>query len=169
MIRTLRPCSISLAANATERSSSPSTDQALALLSTLMSAVAASQGDNPSLISSLTVTAGNPYIIVRFQAVVSYIIDDPFLRVFCRSSIRTDFLSSASNSIIAAMSGASGCRFGIIKLPGGIVKSFFISPDWSRALPILISLLFVKSSTSCACKRSTRVNILPSLLLASTT
>ena len=75
-----------------------------------------------------TVTAGNPYIIVRLKAVVSYINEDPSLMLFCFSSIRTESSISASNSNIAEMSGASGWLLGMIILPTGIVKDSFTSP-----------------------------------------
>ena len=67
-----------------------------------------------------TVTASSPYIIVKLNAVVSYIIDDPSLRFLSLSSAKTDSIMSASNSKIAAINGASGCKFGIIILPAGI-------------------------------------------------
>ena len=76
-----------------------------------------------------TVMAGKPYIIDKLNAVVSYIIDEPSRRLDCLSFTRTASSISASNSIIAARIGASGCRLGIIKLPTGIEKFSTISPD----------------------------------------
>ena len=46
--------------------------------------------------------------MVRLNAVVSYIIDEPFFKVTCLSSSKTDSFISASNSNIAAIKGASG-------------------------------------------------------------
>ena len=55
-----------------------------------------------------TVTASNPYIIVKLKAVVSYIIDEPSLKVASLSFLRTSSSISASNSNIAEIKGASG-------------------------------------------------------------
>ena len=74
------------------------------------------------------VIAGRPYIIVKFHAVASYITDDPFFKIFCRSSISTESLILASNSNIAAIRGASGCLLGTIRLPSGIIYSSSVSP-----------------------------------------
>ena len=87
------------------------------------------QGSRSSDISSATVNAGKPYIIVKLNAVVSYITEEPSLRLSCLSSIKTESLISASNSRIAAINGASGCLLGIIRLPFGIIKFSSIPPD----------------------------------------
>ena len=120
MIRTWTFSSSSLAANATDLSSSPSTAHIIALSFIAIFEEEGSQLTRFLSICSRAVTAGSPYIIVKLNAVVSYIIEEPSLRFSCRSSIRTDSSISASNSNIAFMRGASGCLFGIIKLPSGI-------------------------------------------------
>ena len=108
IIRTCTPDSMRRAANATERSSSPLTLHAMASAATSILGAALCQGCRPSFRYSGTVTAGSPYIMLKFQAVVSYMRDEPSRSVRCRSSTRTDFLTSASNSRIAATRGASG-------------------------------------------------------------
>ena len=117
VILTLTPCSIKRAANATERSSSPLTVHAIADAWTSTVGVCPRHGLSPSSRCWGTVTAASPYIMLKFQAVVSYMSDEPSRKLRCRSSTRTDLRTSASNSSIAATKGASGCRLGIIKLP----------------------------------------------------
>ena len=90
-----------------------------------------------------TVIAGNPNIIVKLNAVVSYIIDEPFFILFCFSSINTSSSISASNSSIAEISGASGWLFGIIILPGGIAYSLIVMPFCFNASETFIGLSFL--------------------------
>ena len=101
-------CSNNLAAKATDLSSDPSTAHITAPSLTSTNGVGEFHICKFFEIFCGTVTAGNPYIIVRLKAVVSYINEDPSLMLFCFSSIRTESSISASNSNIAEMSGASG-------------------------------------------------------------
>ena len=102
-----------------------------------------SQTSKFELIFSETVIASRPYTIEKLNAVVSYIIEEPSLRTLCFSSISTSSSISASNSIIAAIRGASAWRFGIIILPGGIVKFSSISPVCFKIFFTRIGLLFL--------------------------
>ena len=120
IILTSTPFSINLAAKATELSSTPSTAQIIASGFVLIEIFCGLHSFKPTSRLDGTVTASSPYIIVKLNAVVSYIIDDPSLRFLSLSSAKTDSLMSASNSKIAAINGASGCKFGIIILPAGI-------------------------------------------------
>ena len=85
---------------------------------------------------------------MKLKAVVSYIKDDPFLMLFCFSSCKTDSSISASNSKIAEINGASGCLFGIIILPLGIIYSSSITPFCFKTLETEIGLLFLYISIS---------------------
>ena len=141
-ILSFTPCSINLAANATDKSSSPSTAHIIAEASTSIS-IEEGVHEIRFLFRCIgIVKASNPYIIVKLNAVVSYIIEEPFFKVACRSLTRTSLSISASNSNIADTNGASGCLFGIIILPMGITNSFNTSPVCFKAPSTLISLVF---------------------------
>ena len=108
IILTLIFLSNNLAANATDLSSLPSTAQITASSLTSIISSAGDQTSKLDLSSCGTVIAGKPNIIVKLNAVVSYIIEEPFLILFCFSSMRTSSSISASNSSIADIRGASG-------------------------------------------------------------
>ena len=162
-------CSKSLAAKATDLSSLPSTAHITASLLTSITSGEGFQGFKFDLISWGTVKAGNPYIIVRLNAVVSYIIDDPFLILFCFSSIKTSSSISASNSRIADIIGASGWLFGTIILPTGIVYSSSITPFCFSAFETLIGLSFLNIWISWAINFSASTFSLPLLSVAKIT
>ena len=107
-ILTITSCSISLAANDTDESSSPSTAHITASSFTSIVMGEGSHSSRSSLRNSGTVIASKPYIIVKLKAVVSYMIDEPFFKVACLSLLRTSLSISASNSRIAETKGASG-------------------------------------------------------------
>ena len=104
---TSTPSSIKRAAKATERSSSPLTDHITAFSSNSKYEDFDFQGIKFEVRFSGTVMVSRPYIIDKLNAVVSYIIEEPSLKLACFSFTRTDSSIFASNSIIAAINGAS--------------------------------------------------------------
>ena len=116
-----------------------------------------------------TVTASKPYIIVKLNAVVSYIIDEPSLKVASLSFLRTSSSISASNSNIAEINGASGCRLGIIMLPAGILNSSTISPVCFTTFLTLILFLLENISIFWDFNLSARVLILDKFLVGNIT
>ena len=143
IILTCTFCSSNLAAKATDLSSLPSTAQITASWLISNDSGEGVQSVKLSFKSWGTVIAGNPNIIVKLNAVVSYIIDEPFFILFCFSSISTSSSISASNSRIAETRGASGWLFGIIILPVGIVYSLTVTPFCFSTLETFIGLLFL--------------------------